>query len=262
MNYKRIYDQIILNRLSFPLVDQYVELHHITPKSLGGDDSDSNLVNLTAREHFICHYLLAKIYPVDSIEWYKMNHAFLMMKVSSSNQNRYINSHLYAALKNNLSKIMSFNQSGSKNNQYGTIWIVELSTGNTDKINNVDEIPDGWIRGRILPKIKICKNCNSEQCSRPKLCKNYQIINTLEKYFNFDKSFCGTDRFYDEYDRVVNIIKGLYYNDGLSVEQLKNKFNLTSNERMRKIMKSLGIDRRNISQAMKNYCNNTGLSCQ
>lgn len=39
----------------------YVEKHHIVPRSLGGDDSKSNLVFLTAREHFICHLLLIKM---------------------------------------------------------------------------------------------------------------------------------------------------------------------------------------------------------
>lgn len=40
----------------------YSEKHHIVPKSLGGDDNQSNLVILTPREHFIAHLLLAKIY--------------------------------------------------------------------------------------------------------------------------------------------------------------------------------------------------------
>jgi hypothetical protein len=41
----------------------YVEAHHVVPKSLGGDDNDSNVVILTAREHFIAHRLLTKIHP-------------------------------------------------------------------------------------------------------------------------------------------------------------------------------------------------------
>ena len=41
----------------------YYELHHILPKCLGGDDYSENLVLLTAREHFIAHKLLTKIYP-------------------------------------------------------------------------------------------------------------------------------------------------------------------------------------------------------
>lgn len=45
----------------------YVEAHHIFPKcldefSLGVSDTQ-NLVYLTAREHFICHLLLCKIFP-------------------------------------------------------------------------------------------------------------------------------------------------------------------------------------------------------
>jgi hypothetical protein len=42
-------------------IDGYFETHHIIPKSLGGDNDPSNLVTLTAREHFICHLLLVKM---------------------------------------------------------------------------------------------------------------------------------------------------------------------------------------------------------
>lgn len=41
----------------------YYEAHHIIPKCMGGVDSKDNLVLLTAKEHFICHLLLEKIYP-------------------------------------------------------------------------------------------------------------------------------------------------------------------------------------------------------
>jgi hypothetical protein len=40
----------------------YYESHHIIPKSMGGDNSNDNLVLLTAREHYLAHYLLYKIY--------------------------------------------------------------------------------------------------------------------------------------------------------------------------------------------------------
>jgi len=38
----------------------YVENHHIIPKSLGGGNDKSNLVFLTAKEHYICHLLLIR----------------------------------------------------------------------------------------------------------------------------------------------------------------------------------------------------------
>ena len=45
--------------------DSYFEFHHILPKSIFPNWStrDSNIVPLTAREHFFCHQLLTKIYP-------------------------------------------------------------------------------------------------------------------------------------------------------------------------------------------------------
>lgn len=62
MNYSKIYDDIINNAKNRNL-DGYKEKHHIIPKCLGGDDSDENLVYLTAREHFVVHQLLVMIYP-------------------------------------------------------------------------------------------------------------------------------------------------------------------------------------------------------
>jgi hypothetical protein len=41
----------------------YYEVHHIQPKSEGGSNEVSNLANLTAREHFLAHWLLVRIEP-------------------------------------------------------------------------------------------------------------------------------------------------------------------------------------------------------
>lgn len=72
MNYQKIYDDIckrgqvrILSR------EIYTEKHHIIPKCLGGSNEKSNLTVLTAREHFICHWILAeKLYPNNSKLWF------------------------------------------------------------------------------------------------------------------------------------------------------------------------------------------------
>lgn len=39
----------------------YCERHHIIPRSMGGSNSKKNLVDITAREHFVCHRLLTKM---------------------------------------------------------------------------------------------------------------------------------------------------------------------------------------------------------
>ena len=61
MDYQKIYNSII-ERAKGRLAEGYTESHHIIPRSIGGSDGGENLVNLTAREHFIAHLLLAKIH--------------------------------------------------------------------------------------------------------------------------------------------------------------------------------------------------------
>jgi len=85
MNYEKIYDSII-NRAKNRELTGYKERHHIIPKCLGGDNKKNNLVYLTAREHFICHWLLHLIYPKNN----KILLAFYMMcNVKDKKQQRY-----------------------------------------------------------------------------------------------------------------------------------------------------------------------------
>ena len=66
MNYQIIYDNLI-NQAKNRLVDGYTEKHHILPKSMGGSNQAFNIVKLTAREHFLAHWLLFKIYKTPSM---------------------------------------------------------------------------------------------------------------------------------------------------------------------------------------------------
>ena len=54
-------------------IDTYCENHHIVPTSLGGSDDQINLVKLTARQHFIAHFMLSKIFSGNAD--IKMKHA-------------------------------------------------------------------------------------------------------------------------------------------------------------------------------------------
>ena len=92
MNYKRIYNELIKKRRVNPPAG-YIERHHILPKALGGKDIPGNLVDLTAREHYIAHLLLAKFNPCSSTIT-----AVLIMSCKNSNntERHYIrNSHMY-----------------------------------------------------------------------------------------------------------------------------------------------------------------------
>ena len=71
MDYTRIYNQII-ERAQNRKLDGYIEKHHIVPKCIGGLDVKENMVELTAREHFLCHKLLCEIYPQNPKLWYAL----------------------------------------------------------------------------------------------------------------------------------------------------------------------------------------------
>lgn len=62
MNYQRIYNELIKSAQVRGGVDGYKERHHIIPRSMGGSDEAENLVDLTAREHYLAHWLLWKIH--------------------------------------------------------------------------------------------------------------------------------------------------------------------------------------------------------
>lgn len=98
MNYQKVYDDLIAKCQKRQFVDGYKERHHITPKSLGGSNDSSNLVDLTAREHFIAHFLLAKIHG--GTQW----HAISRMR---GNDDFYINSRLYEVARKEIAKSTS-----------------------------------------------------------------------------------------------------------------------------------------------------------
>ena len=66
------------------------ERHHIIPQSLGGSNDKSNLTYLSAREHFICHWLLIKMTEGEARS--KMLYALMGMRAMSDVHQRYSSS--------------------------------------------------------------------------------------------------------------------------------------------------------------------------
>lgn len=63
MNYQRIYENLISTRKNRVSEDAiYYERHHIIMRSMGGSNDPENIVKLTAREHFLAHWLLWRIH--------------------------------------------------------------------------------------------------------------------------------------------------------------------------------------------------------
>lgn len=84
--YSKLYHTITSNARQ-RITEGYTERHHIVPQSLGGSNDKENLVDLTAREHFICHWLLIKM--TEGEDRSKMLYALQGMKAENKYQERY-----------------------------------------------------------------------------------------------------------------------------------------------------------------------------
>ena len=227
MNYSKIYYNIINYRLQHPLnEEQYGEKHHIQPKSLGGTDDKTNIVKLTAREHFICHALLAEMYDLYTMKWYKMNHAFMMMKASSSKHMRYMNSRLYEKKKMDFQKVQSFNQRGDKNSQYGK----PRSEETKQKISKA--------LTKHTPKV------NTSVYYNDKLVNKYRCRKINEVF--------GINVTDDTVYNVRELLHNLYIIKQLSTNDIATLYN-TSNEMIRNYLSFFDINRRTLSDALKVY---------
>lgn len=109
--WRRCYDALIAKRIG-AVPDGYNERHHIVPRALGGSDDASNLVRLTAREHFIAHMLLAKIHG--GVMWV----AILRMKGRRHGEG-YVNSRFYERARIEWAKWSSENQRGGSHWAFG-----------------------------------------------------------------------------------------------------------------------------------------------
>jgi hypothetical protein len=123
--YTKTYYQIV-ERAQNRTLDGYTERHHIIPKSIGGPDESFNLVDLTAREHFLCHWLLTKMVKGKRKQWSMVNALGFMMWSENQHQERCrVNARLYEQLKQKHSNMKSWANSGERNSQYGKKWSEE-----------------------------------------------------------------------------------------------------------------------------------------
>lgn len=170
--YTRIYYSLIKSARQKDYNGMYTEKHHIIPKSLGGSDEWTNLVKLSPKEHFICHYLLTKMLKKKTSELNSMYSAFMLMRGGNlcHNNSRYHNSRLYNHIKNEYSISKSISMIGKNNPSYGTKWITNFKTKSIKKVKKESlssYLELGWKLGKIENfdlydnhgnKIKHCSN--------------------------------------------------------------------------------------------------------
>lgn len=172
MNYKKIYDSLIDRGKNRELIG-YGEKHHIVPRCLGGSNDKTNLVKLTAEEHYVAHQLLVKIYP--------NNH--LLVKAASMMIPNRPNNKMYGWIRKRLSEAKSIEQSGTGNSQYGTRWVHNPETKKNKKIKG--QIEYGWIYGKYKqPKVKLPSIRHIRKIEQTNIHKEYY---ELYKEFGFVK---------------------------------------------------------------------------
>jgi hypothetical protein len=136
MDYQKIYNQII-ERAKNRKLEGYKEKHHIIPKCLGGDNNKENLVELTAREHFLCHMLLCEIHPDEN----KLKHALFLMAIGKQKvkeKTYIIGSRVYERLKFEYSqmlvgKIQSKKTRDKKSESMVSVW----KNKSTEELSNI-----------------------------------------------------------------------------------------------------------------------------
>lgn len=116
--YTKWYFSIIAYAKQRSISAGYTEKHHILPKALGGSNNITNIVNLTAKEHFIVHHLLPKMLA-DNLLKGKMWSAFFLMHLGHTHRVTYART--YALAKEQMSIHKSVINKGENNPFYGKI---------------------------------------------------------------------------------------------------------------------------------------------
>lgn len=118
---------------------------------MNGSDDRSNLVWLTAPEHYVAHQLLVKMYPNNTSLVYAAN---LMTVGTGRSGNK-----LYEWLRKKHQAVMKQN-TGAKNGSYGRGWYHCPVTLNNGKYY-VEDVPVNWVKGRTPLKQNACLTCGN-----------------------------------------------------------------------------------------------------
>ena len=181
MDYKKIYDNLIKDAFHNPKPDDYKELHHIIPKCMGGSNKKNNLVKLTAKQHYLAHWLLYKIYKTSSLvhAWHSMS------RIGIGQNERLINSRLFEYCRKERSKILSENSEGEKNNFYGKSHTdktkTQLSKIHSGKYYQSDIQRKKWIEN-------VAKKPASEKLKKQLSERNSKFI-SLQNKFTLEKIY-------------------------------------------------------------------------
>jgi hypothetical protein len=109
----------------------YVERHHVVPKCMGGNNDATNIVALTAREHFVCHLLLIRMSPNEYRA--KLVYAAWQQSRPSKNKTVKVTNRTYALLREQ----MSISYTGQKRAPFSAEARKNISEGHKGEKNHM-----------------------------------------------------------------------------------------------------------------------------
>ncbi len=214
MNYKKTYDALIKKaqiRNSIKGQGIYLEKHHIIPRCMDGNNEFENLVNLTAKEHFVVHHLLTKIYGK---KCYQAFAAFLMRYNKFQNRDYNISARLYKELRE-CAAIISSERQTNNNSMSKKVSAKNLLTGETLMVLKEDFDNDKNLVGvmyGVISKIKGIKK--SKECNDKNSKKHINMVSAFN--INTNKTCTVTKEEYNNYDylvkrnRMLDLKTGIY----------------------------------------------------
>lgn len=219
MNYQKIYDNIVKKTQKEERTKKngiYYESHHILPKCLGGSDTKDNKVFLTFREHFICHWLLCKIYKNDKEKYYKLSTAFRRMCSKNEFQERNINSKHYEIVK-------KYERDAKKGIAVGGAKIKKRSQEWKDNISkSLNGRPNSWMKNKTYDEIYKKEDLEKIIISRKKSKNKDTITINNGKVMKFiDKNLLVPDGWVR--GRIKQNVTRKWYNNG-KIEKCFNIF--------------------------------------
>lgn len=165
--YTKIYYQII-DSAKNRVIETYTEEHHILPEALGGPDVSENKVELTAREHFICHWLLTKM--TSGIDRAKMIYALNGMKRQNKFQERYntkITARVYENLRIEFSTVHSETMKGRTPWNKGGVTLTEDQYANIKHAANNRKIdPVKQAEGQLKRIAKVTGQTRTDETKK------------------------------------------------------------------------------------------------
>jgi hypothetical protein len=157
MDYKRQYDLLMEKARQRGTVEGYKERHHIIPRCMGGSNAKDNIVELTAREHYVAHRLLYMIHGTQ-----QMARAWISMTRRTTKQDRIYTNRQYERARLEWSEV----QRGKKR----PTWIIEKMNQARKEKGISEETRKKYSTVRLgIPRTEECKqNISKALKGKPK----------------------------------------------------------------------------------------------